>query len=62
MVELGLTEKVFEYQGTHYRQVPTAINVRCIMLIYFQVGGQGSAKASRSMELSALGPLEFDER
>ncbi len=30
MIELGLTEKVFEYQGTHYRQPPTAINVRCI--------------------------------
>ena len=26
MVELGLTRKVFEYQGTHYRQPPTAIN------------------------------------
>ena len=30
MIELGLTEKVFEYRGTHYRQAPTAINVRCI--------------------------------
>ena len=28
MIELGLTEKVFEYRGTHYRQPPTAINVR----------------------------------
>ena len=30
MIELGLTGKVFEYRGTHYRQPPTAINVRCV--------------------------------
>ena len=30
MIELGLTAKVFEYRGAHYRQPPTAINVRCI--------------------------------
>ena len=30
MIELGLSEKVFEYRGNHYRQPPTAINVRCI--------------------------------
>ena len=30
MIELGLTGKVFEYRGAHYRQPPTAIDVRCI--------------------------------
>ena len=30
MIELGLTGEVFEYHGAHYRQPPTAINVRCI--------------------------------